>query len=210
LRFCNNIIYLMIACMALQAQRIPTVAPAPPQQRQLVAQQKDTLTVTVVEGEGGKNSVRNRTAVAPIVEVKDAEGKPVPGAEVVFQLPAVGPSGSFNGWLKTQTVRADEQGRAAATGYAPNTEPGRFNIKVTATSGTNTGSAVISQVNTDNGTSVSSGGNRGWVKWVAIIGGAAAIGGVAAAVGGDDDAAPGTARTPVGITAGAVTVGGPR
>jgi hypothetical protein len=207
LRLRDTIIVLLAGCLVLSAQ-IPTAAPG--QQRQLVAQAKDTLVITVVEGEGGKNSIRNRTAVAPVVEVKDAGGKPVPGAEVVFQLPSVGPSGSFNGWLKTQTVRADEQGRAAVTGYAPNTEPGRFNIKVTATSGTNTGSAVISQVNTDNGSSVSNGGNRGWVKWVAIIGGAAAIGGVAAAVGGGDDDSPAQNRVPVGITAGAVTVGGPR
>jgi hypothetical protein len=207
LRLRDTIIYLAAGCLAMSGQQVPTVAPA--QQSQLVAQAKDTLVITVVEGEGGKNSIRNRTAVAPVVEVKDAGGKPVPGAEVVFQLPAVGPSGAFNGWLKTQTVRADEQGRAAATGYTPNTEPGRFNLKVTATSGTNTGSAVISQVNTDNGSSVSSGGNRGWVKWVAIIGGAAAVGGIAAAAGGDDDS-PAQTRIPVGITAGAVTVGGPR
>jgi hypothetical protein len=70
---------------------------------------------------------------------------------------------------------------------------------------------VISQVNTDNGSTASSSSNRGWVKWVAIIGGAAVIGGVAAAVGGGDEAGAGAAsRTPIGITAGAVTVGGPR
>ena len=135
----------------------------------------------------------------------------MPGAEVVFQLPAVGPSGAFNGWLKTQTVRADEQGRATVSGYTPNTEAGRFNIKVTATSGSSTGSAVIAQVNTDNGTAASGGSNRGWVKWVAILGGAAVGGGVALAATGDDNSSPAAAmKTPVGITAGAVTVGGPR
>ena len=199
----DSALYLLASCLL-------AASTASAQQNQLVAQQKDTLTISVVEGEGGRNSIRARTAVAPVVEVKDAAGKPVPGAEVVFQLPAVGPSGAFNGWLKTQTVRADAEGRARASGYAPNTEAGRFNIKVTATSGSNTGSAVIAQVNTDNGTAASGNGNRGWVKWVAILGGAAVAGGIAAAVTGDDDSPAAAARTPVGLTAGAVTVGGPR
>ena len=199
----DSALYLLASCLF-------AASTASAQQNQLVAQQKDTLTISVVEGEGGRNSIRARTAVAPVVEVKDSAGKPVPGAEVVFQLPAVGPSGAFNGWLKTQTVRADAEGRATASGYTPNTEPGRFNIKVTATSGSNTGSAVIAQVNTDNGTAASGNGNRGWVKWVAILGGAAVAGGIAAAVTGDDDSPAAAARTPVGITAGAVTVGGPR
>ena len=199
----DSALYLLASCLF-------AASTAAAQQNQLVAQQKDTLTISVVEGEGGRNSIRARTAVAPVVEVKDAAGKPVPGAEVVFQLPAVGPSGAFNGWLKTQTVRADAEGRARVSGYTPNTEAGRFNIKVTATSGSNTGSAVIAQVNTDNGTAVSGNGNRGWVKWVAIVGGAAVAGGIAAAVTGDDDSPAAAARIPVGITAGAVTVGGPR
>ncbi|MEZ5351805.1 MAG: hypothetical protein R2762_04155 [Bryobacteraceae bacterium] len=172
---------------------------------------KETLKIAVVEGEGAKNNVRTRTATAPVVEVKDEADKPVAGAEVVFQLPMVGPSGVFNGWLNTQTVRTDEQGRASATGFTPNSEPGRFNIKVTATSGTQKGTAVIAQSNVESatGSSVSAKKSGLW-KWVALAGTAAALGGIAAAVRGDNGTSTSTASTPVSISPGAVTVAVPR
>lgn len=172
---------------------------------------KETLKITVVEGEGAKNNIRARSATAPAVEVKDAGDKPLAGAEVVFQLPMVGPSGVFNGWLNTQTVRTDEQGRAAATGFTPNSEAGRFNIKVTATSGTQRGTAVIAQSNvegTGTGGSVAAKKSGLW-KWVALAGSAAVIGGVAAAVRGDNGTSA-TPVTPVTISPGAVTVAVPR
>ncbi|MBM3739487.1 MAG: hypothetical protein FJW39_27280 [Acidobacteria bacterium] len=188
------------------------IAPAQ-QPNKLVDTSKGTLKVSVIEGEGAKNNIRSRTATAPVVEVKDASDKPVNGAEVVFQLPMVGPSGSFNGWLKTQTVRTDQNGRATVTGYAPNDEAGRFNIKVTATSGSENGSVIVAQANIvgtgSSGTADAK--KRGWWKPVAIIGGAAIAGGIiAASVGGDSPAAVAAASNPVTITPGAVTVGGPR
>ncbi|MGB9604559.1 MAG: hypothetical protein ACPL88_01615, partial [Bryobacteraceae bacterium] len=118
----------------VQAQ--PAEAPARPEPPGI-------LKVVVIEGEGAVNNIRTRSAVAPVVEVRDENDKPVVGAEVVFQLPPAGPGGVFHGWMRTQTVRTNEQGRAAASGYTPNDQPGRFNIKVTATLGNKTGSAVI-------------------------------------------------------------------
>jgi hypothetical protein len=178
----------------------------------LVNPPKGTLTINVLEGEGARNSIQSRTAVAPVVEVKDASGAPVAGAEVVFQLPAVGPGGSFNGWLKTQTVRTDEQGKATVSGYAPNPEPGRFNIKVTATSGSQTGSVVISQINVENGASAAASARKSnWWKWALGAGAAAAVGGgIAASRNGKTGTTATAASTPVSISVGAVTVGGPR
>ena len=143
--FRNIVIYSLASALALPAQQA-----APAEAAKLVSQQaaaaapqpQGTLKVNVLEGEGARNSVRNRTAVAPIVEVRDAAGKPMVGAEVVFQLPLAGPGGSFNGWLRSQTARTDESGKATVSGYVPNTEAGRYNIKVTATAGSQTGSAV--------------------------------------------------------------------
>lgn len=182
---------------------------APP--KQALVSQAGTLKITVIEGEGARNNIRSRTGVAPVVEVKDASDKPVPGAEVVFQLPMVGPSGVFNGWLKTQTVRTDDQGRASSTGYTPNTEAGRFNIKVTATAGTQTGSVVVAQSNVQNGTSSTAGEAKRGTPWkiIAVAAGAAIAGGVVAATRGDSTTST-TTVTPVSITAGAVTVGNPR
>ncbi|MEZ5404093.1 MAG: hypothetical protein R2729_30720 [Bryobacteraceae bacterium] len=198
----------LLACLLAGA----IVAPAQQAAGNQLVDVKETLKIAVVEGEGAKNNIRTRTGTAPVVEVKDEGDKPVAGAEVVFQLPMVGPSGVFNGWLNTQTVRTDEQGRAAATGFTPNSEAGRFNIKVTATSGTQKGTAVIAQSNIESA-GTGSGGTMakksGVWKWVALAGAAAAIGGVAAAVRGDS-ATTTTAATPVSISPGAVTVATPR
>lgn len=178
----------------------------------LAAQAKGTLTVNVLEGEGARNIIQSRTAVPPVVEVKDASGKPVVGAEVIFQLPTVGPGGSFNGWLKNQTGRTDDQGKASVTGYAPNPEPGRFNIKVTANSGNQTGSAVIAQINVQSsGAAGASARKNNWWKWAVGVGAVAAVGGgIAASRGGKNGPASTVAPTPVSIAVGAVTVGGPR
>jgi len=172
----------------------------------LMAQKKDTLKINILQGEGAKNSIRARTAVAPAVEVRDANDKPVAGAEVVFQLPLAGPGGVFHGWLRNQTIRTDEKGVAATTGYTPNTEAGRFNIKVTATSGAETGGAVIAQANVE-GAGTSAAGKSNWWKWALIAGGVGVGIGVAAAVGGDDEVVQ---TNPIRVSAGAVTVGGPR
>ncbi len=178
----------------------------------LAAQAKGTLTINVLEGEGARNIIQSRTAVPPAVEIKDAAGKPVVGAEVIFQLPTVGPGGSFNGWLKNQTVRTDDQGKATVSGYAPNPEPGRFNIKVTATSGSQTGSAIIAQINVANGSgSAASARKNTWWKWAVGVRAVAAVGGgIAAARGGNNGTTATVTSTPVSIAVGAVTVGGPR
>src|SRR5712664_1796400 len=107
------------------------------------AQQAGGLKIVVVQGEGAKNNVRTRSATQPVVEVRDDSDKPVAGAEVVFQLPPAGPGGVFNGWMRNQTARTGPDGRAQTSGFTPNDEEGRFNIKATATSGTKTASAVI-------------------------------------------------------------------
>lgn len=194
----NLLVCLLVGSLALPAQQAPAPAaekPAP----------GGGLEIVVIEGEGGKNNVRARTAVAPVVEIRDG-GKPVAGVEVVFSLPPVGPSGTFGGWLKNQTLRTDEQGRAGVSGYVPNTEVGRFNIKVMATSGAKTGSAVIAQSNVENGSAGEKKSN--WWKWALAVGGAGAIAGIAVAASGDDSSE--TAKVPITISSGPVTVAGPR
>ena len=171
------------------------------------------LKIVAIEGEGAINNTRTKTAVAPVVEVKDDQDKPVTGAEVVFQLPAAGPGGVFNGWMRTQTVRTDAQGRAAATGFAPNEEEGRFNIKVIATSGTKTATLVIGQSNSRTGGGTTAAAKRGSshkTLWILLgLGAAAAITGGIVATHGDDNGSA-ASSTAVTVTPGAVTVGGPR
>ena len=170
------------------------------------------LKVIAVQGEGAINNTRSKNATQPVVEVRDEQDKPVAGAEVVFQLPAAGPGGVFNGWMRTQTARTDAEGRASATGLSPNDEEGRFNIKVTATEGKRTGTVIIAQSNsrTAGGGAAAKSGKSHKTLWILVgIGAAAAIGGgVAASRGGSEST--GSTTTPVTITPGAVTVAGPR
>ncbi|MBI4877450.1 MAG: hypothetical protein HY822_22710 [Acidobacteria bacterium] len=187
----------------------PILAQAAGAAAQKLVAQSGNLKIVVLEGEGAKNNVRAKSATAPVVEVRDEADKPVTGAEVVFQLPATGPGGVFHGWMRTQTVRSDAEGKAGTSGYTPNDEEGRFNIKVTATAGAKTGGAVIAQSNV-RGTGASAGAaKKTWWKPVAVIAAVAVVGGVVAGTRGDNKTAA-TVTVPVTITPGAVSVGGPR
>ncbi len=191
---------------ALGAQEAPKTSLV----QQPAVQQSSGLKIIVVQGEGALNSTRAKTATQPAVEVRDDADKPVAGAEVVFQLPAAGPGGVFNGWMRTQTARSGADGKAAASGFTPNDEEGRFNIKVTATAGTKSATAIIGQSNgrgNGSGAKVTGGRNKIWVA-IAVIGVAAIVGGVVASRGDDNETT--TAAIPVSITPGPVTVGGPR
>jgi hypothetical protein len=176
------------------------------------AAQPSDLKIVVLEGEGAKNYTKSRTGVNSVVEVRDQADKPVAGAEVVFQLPAAGPGGNYNGWMRTQTARTNEKGQAGTNGFTPNDEEGRFNIKVSAGHGTKTASAVIAQSNLR--ASVYDGGNgkSNWWKWALGVGATAGVIGAVAATRGGTGTTAAAAATPVPVTIspGAISVGGPR
>jgi hypothetical protein len=169
------------------------------------------LKIVVVQGEGALNNIRTRNAAPLIVEVRDSSDKPVAGAEVIFQLPPAGPGGVFNGWMRNQTARSSPEGRAETNGFTPNDEPGRFNIKVTATSGTKSTSAIIAQTNTPNGSGTGSQAKSKSKTWkiVLILGAAGLAGGIVAATRGGSSTPP-TPPTPITVIAGPITIGGPR
>ena len=172
------------------------------------------LKIIVAQGEGALNNIRTRSAAPIIVEVRDDGDKPVPGAEVVFQLPPAGPGGVFNGWMRNQTARTSAEGRAETNGFAPNDEAGRFNIKITATSGTRSASVIVAQANTANGSPVSGKqvkSKNTLLKVLLIVGAAGAAGGIIAATrGGSSSSTPVTPATPISVSAGPITIGGPR
>lgn len=177
----------------------------------LVQPETGSLKVVVVQGEGALNRIKSRSATQPVVEVRDENDKPVAGAEVVFQLPAAGPGGVFNGWMRTQTAKTNEQGRAAANGMTPNDQEGRFNIKVTATQGKKTGTVIIAQTNSANG-EPGSAASRSHKKLYIILGLAAvaAIAGGVAATHTGGSGTPAAIVNPVIISPGPVSVGAPR
>jgi hypothetical protein len=168
------------------------------------------LKIVVVRGDGNKNNIRLKSAEDLVVKVMDAAEKPVSGAEVVFQVPPNGPSGRFYDWLQTQTVKSDTDGMAKVAGFAPNDEPGKWHMRVSAQQGARSATALVPQVNINgDGTTTASGKSRKKM-WIAIgvIGVAAIAGGAVAASGGSD--ATTTATRPVVIAPGPITVGGPR
>jgi hypothetical protein len=165
------------------------------------------LKVFVLQGEGAVNSIRTRSATEPVVEVRDERNQPVQGAEVVFQLPAVGPGGLFAGQKSTWTGRTDANGQVVAAGFVPNQEQGRFHIRVTATHSGNIGRATVAQSNSIR--PVPSGeprraGHSGWWKAVAVMGAGGAVGGILWAT------RRGEGRPTVVLQPGTVSFSGPR
>ncbi len=178
----------------------------------LAGADRPALQVTILEGEGAFNDIHKGLARAPMVEVRDENGNPLENARVVFQLPEMGPSGTFGESGLTYVATTDRQGHASGVGLKPNRVEGAFQIVVTASATGRTGRTVIRETNT------LAGGDRpiksGRSKWLGILlaVGGAASGGIIAATrgGGNSSSTSASAPTPTTLSAGTVTIGGPR
>jgi len=74
------------------------------------------LKIVVLEGEGAVNIIQQKTAVAPVIEVRDRNDQPVAGAVVRFAIRQG--RASFNG-ARTLTATTNALGRATAAGLTP-------------------------------------------------------------------------------------------
>ena len=176
------------------------------------APQPGSLEIVVVRGEGAINSLNQRMANEPVVEVRDENKRPLTGAVVVFTLPTQGASGEFGNSSKTLTVMTDDSGRATASGLKINQIPGKLQIHVNASYKGQTARNMITQFDM----AVPSGKARsgsGKLLIVLVLVGAAAAGGIVAGTqkGGHSSAATPVpaANAPIGITVGSGTVGPP-
>lgn len=157
--------------------------------------QNANLKVIVIEGEGAVNIIQQKTAVTPIVEIRDRNNLPVSGATVTFSIGG-GNSAAFAGGAQTVTVTTNAAGRAAAAALNP-LGGGSFQIHVSAAFQGQTAVATIAQTNVltiaeaaaqTAGASGAGGGSSGG----AVAGGASGGGGlsgttigiIGAAVGG--------------------------
>jgi hypothetical protein len=106
------------------------------------------LIITILDGEGALNNIRQRTAREPIVQVEDHNHKPVAGALVLFSINdgSTGAGATING-ATTLRVTTDAAGHAQATGFAANGTAGSFTVTVTATLGALTSTVYIHQKN---------------------------------------------------------------
>ena len=144
------------------------------------AMQPSVLRIVVLEGEDAVNIVQQKTAVAPVIEVRDENDLPVAGVLVRFTLTDGGKTAAFAGGAQTMSVTTNATGRAAATGLNPLSN-GTVQIQVHASLQGQTASVTISQTNF---ATAAQAGNAGasvrpessGLSKVAIIGIAAAAG----------------------------------
>jgi hypothetical protein len=180
------------------------------------AQEPGKLHITIVEGEGAINNVRQRVAREPIVQVEDENRKPVAGAAVTFVLPQQGASATFPDGARSLTVLTDEQGRAAARGLQANNIDGKYEIRVNASHTGRTATISIAQSNAlaAAAAGAAAAGISGKLIAIIAVAGAAAAGGVVAATrgngNGNGNGSGNAGRPPTTITPGTPTVGGPQ
>jgi hypothetical protein len=165
------------------------------------------LQITILEGEGALNNIKQQTAREPIVQVQDENHRPVAGALIIFTLPGSGPSGTFAGGSTVFDGVTDANGQVTATGLTPNKIAGRFQIQVDAKYHGLTAHATIDQTNSTGSASATppppAAVHTFPVKAALIVGAVAA--GVAVAV----LASQSGGSKPATITTGATTVGAP-
>ena len=106
--------------------------------------QAPPLRIVVLEGEDAVNVIQHKTAVAPVIEVRDRNDVPVSGAIVTFTLG--GNTASFAGGVQTFTIATNAAGQAAAAAINP-LASGAVQIQVAAAFQGQTAAATIVQTN---------------------------------------------------------------
>jgi hypothetical protein len=143
------------------------------------------LKIVVLEGEGAVNIIQQKTAVAPVVEVRDRNDQPVSGALVRFAIQKG--RAAFNG-ARTLTATTDALGRATATGLTP-IGNGPLQIGASAAFQGQTAAITIAQTNVLTAAQASAAaaggsgtaGGGGGLSHLAIAG---IVGGAGAGIGG--------------------------
>ena len=191
----------LAVCALLAAP--PAAAPA--------AAQDPGLRIVVLEGEDSINIIDRGTAVQTLVEVRDRDGRPAPGASVLFLL-VEGGTATLNARLQQVVLTTNAAGRAAVA--VNPTASGAVELSVSAAFGGETATLTVVQSNyatvaeavaagvsppgapgtgpgTDTGGGTAAGGGLGTGAMVGIAAAAAgAAVGVGLAVGGGDDPPP--------------------
>jgi len=165
-------------------------------------QEPAKLNISILEGEGSINNIRQRVAREAMVQVDDENHKPVAGAAVTFFLPEHGASGVFSNGSRSLTVVTDNAGRAVARGIVPNKVAGDMPIRVVARFKSLDANTIIHQQNAA-AAAAAGGAISGKVLAIILIAAAGVAGGVVAATRG------GSSPSTVTITAGTPTVGAP-
>lgn len=179
---------------------------------QKASDSRPALRIVVIEGEDAVNVVQQKTAVAPVIEVRDRNDQPIAGVAVRFAIR--NGHATFNG-ARNLTVISNAAGRAAASGLVP-TGNGVLQIGASAAFQGQTAAITIAQTNVmtlaQAAAATSAGGAGGGAggglsaTTIGIVGGAAAAGTLVATKalsgGGVDYAGPYTINTLITVHAG--------
>ncbi len=134
----------------------------------IAAQGPNQLRIIVLED---ASNVSDTTGPQTLrVQVQDANGR-LSGAQVTFKLPDTGPGGSFSDGTKSATAVTDVMGVAEVKTFVRNETDGTFQIRVTASKGTQSGIVDITLIN---GTGKTKGSHKKLFIILAAGGGAAA------------------------------------
>ena len=189
------------------------ILPAPLQTR-LAARggqpaQADGLRIVVIAGEDAVNIIQQKSAVAPIVEVRDRNNQPVAGVVVTFSIRGA-QNATFGGGVNALTLTTNAAGRAAVAGLTP-TGTGAVQINIAAAFQGQTATATIVQTNfataaqaaasagTSGGTAAGSGGGGPGAGTITAVGvGAAGVAGGLYALRPEEEP---TIGPPPGVTA---------
>ena len=169
------------------------------------------LTIVILQGANVVNDVREKTAVVPIIEVRDRNDLPVAGATVTFAI-AGGRTAAFANGGPTLAVTTNATGRATATGLRA-TSSGAVQIDVQAAFQGQVATATIQQTNAAQSATASTSGSAavgktgGGFPRAAIFGmaGGAAVGGGGIAVAKGNSSTTPPTRTFIGTASGPIT-----
>jgi hypothetical protein len=173
------------------------------------SQERRSLKINVIEGEGAFNDIRGHFAHNVVIEVRDDADHLVTGANVVFSAPVTGVGVTFANGGKTLITTTDDQGRASAKGLKPNSLEGRFTIDVRASAASGEGRTQVAQSNTLAGGKALTSGKSKKAILLAALGAAASVG-IALALNGGHSAPPPAAIPVTTLSPGTISVGGPR
>jgi hypothetical protein len=163
----------------------------------LLASQAGGLKIVVIAGEDAVNVIQQKTATAPIIEVRDRNNLPVAGAVVTFSVEG-GKAATFGG-ASTMSIATNAAGQAAATGFSP-IASGAVQINVSAAFQGQTIAATIAQTNVMTAAEAAAAASG-------ASGASSASGSGASGAGAGAGAGGGLSATTIGI-AGAAVAGG--
>jgi hypothetical protein len=104
--------------------------------------------IAVIDGEGALNSVVTKTAKEPVIQVSDANHKPVTGAYVEFDAPGSGASAAFANGSTHFATTTNSDGLAVGAGLKNNGIAGPYVVLVHVSfQGQSVGEAQIHQSN---------------------------------------------------------------